>query len=115
VPKRIGWLARESPGVNLLDGCAHRALGFGLTNSDHWNVAGAPDIGTLRIVVVPDWFLFALFMVLAACYWLRRTKRLAVRRARLGLCVKCRYDLRATPDRCPECGAVPDKPSKAST
>ena len=58
-------------------------------------------------VAFPTWLLALLFAVLPAASLRRRLRP----KRRPGLCPSCGYDLRATPDRCPECGAVPAKAS----
>ena len=42
-------------------------------------------------------------------YVVFRARRESRRRLRSGLCAVCGYDLRATPERCPECGKVPSR------
>jgi hypothetical protein len=59
-------------------------------------------------LAVPYWMLTAAAGVLPLIRLnVYRRRRLRVRRLRAGLCPACGYDLRATPGRCPECGATP--------
>jgi hypothetical protein len=51
---------------------------------------------------IPHWFAALLFAI-APTFWLLGHHRRGKRQL-LGLCPHCGYDLRATPDRCPECG-----------
>jgi hypothetical protein len=63
-------------------------------------------------VAVPAW-LPVLALALPSLAWgVRRVRRR--RRLDTGLCPACGYDLRATPDRCPECGCVPPKKPEIS-
>jgi hypothetical protein len=54
-------------------------------------------------VETPDWFTVMATVVLPSM-WLRKRRH---RQHIPGLCPACGYDLRATPDRCPECGEFP--------
>jgi hypothetical protein len=59
-------------------------------------------------LVLPLWFL-AITTGLPPALWLRAFRRRR-RRRREGLCRRCGYDLRASPERCPECGqAIGDR------
>jgi hypothetical protein len=80
-PRTLGWRLR-------------RILGHG----------GPISQDALR-VSVPYWFLLPTLAALPATWVVRRSSHR--RRKRLGHCATCGYDLRATPERCPECGKVP--------
>jgi hypothetical protein len=55
---------------------------------------------------VPDWAVVLATGALPSVWLARRIRR---QRRAAGLCPACGYDLRATPDRCPECGTIPSQ------
>jgi hypothetical protein len=88
-----------------------RVLGFGAAHA----VIVDPGTGPWDrrwsewAVSVPHWFLAFVLLLSPARWALTTLTRLAAarRRQRVGHCAKCGYDLRASSDRCPECGTTP--------
>jgi hypothetical protein len=90
-------LPRELRAADPNNGWYH--LGFGALQD-----RGA-SYRSRRAIAIPHLALIAAGLILPA-HRLRSFRR-ARRRARAGLCRRCGYDLRASPERCPECGAPP--------
>ena len=76
-------------------------LGFGFQSG---TAAGA----RLYYALAPAWVVVLSAAVPAVVAW--RTRRRRRRHERRNLCRRCGYDLRATPDRCPECGTAASAP-----
>ena len=92
------WLfgSARSAGYGLV---TQRSFGlFGL----YWQRALYTGAMTEQTVAIPDPLLLIAFLALSARCLLHH------RRRQSGRCRVCGYDLRATPNRCPECGTVPN-------
>jgi hypothetical protein len=88
------WDNRADP-LRWPTGTIANRLGFA---AEHNRLAEGDDY----TLVVP-YYALAVALLALPLVWLVRSRRRA--RAAAGLrCAECGYDLRATPDRCPECG-----------
>ena len=83
----------------------HYFLGFHYGSTE---VKGIERRWLFSVVAIPYWSLVVVTGILPLRSWLLiRGRWRREKRRRLGLCEQCGYDLRGTPDRCPECGVAP--------
>jgi hypothetical protein len=103
-PQRLRYVARPSKPSDFddLGNSYARRMGF-FFNLQQF--ANGPGTQAADAILVPDWLLFVFFLTPAVVV-IKRVRREA-RLERANKCIVCGYDLRATPDRCPECGTVP--------
>lgn len=112
LPPEPRWRWRIEPPDEYRDGGwprGSRFNRFGFAAIDYRNPSNR-----ILAAAAPLWFPLLLSAALPVGRWTlaRRRRRL---RGRAGLCPACGYDLRATPDRCPECGAAPAYPPSTSS
>ena len=73
---------------------------------EYWD--GSDHASIYRVWIVPTGFLALPAVAFGAVHLLRLyARRRSLKKRPSGLCSTCNYDLRATPNRCPECGTVP--------
>ena len=109
----IGGFAHDDPNVflDLDDGSMAvaevkeegRTLGgFGVLDT-----AGGGTSTRSIVLMFPHWFAVVVFAVAPCCLAIGKLRAIrSNRRKRDGRCVRCGYDLRASRERCPECGAI---------
>jgi hypothetical protein len=105
------WEAPDPPfGPSPVD---HSVLGFGYQADqaaggtdelyDQDTAEGPATVSDQFLALqLPLWF-WAIVLGVLPFFWARRNLQ-SYRRRKLGLCCRCAYDVRATPQACPECG-----------
>jgi hypothetical protein len=77
----------------------HKYMGVGYHSYDDQGYGGI----THGLYVSYAWFV-GILMILPVLYTIRWVRRR--HHVEKGMCAHCGYDLRASPDRCPECGTI---------
>jgi len=103
------WVARDE-GYFM---CGH-AYGFGCATVVWDYTREGAGIWRPTVVVFPTWLVMAMTATpLTGRIRLLVRRRVREARSRLGYCIMCAYDLRASKERCPECGTLKGLPSGA--
>jgi hypothetical protein len=111
-PEALTWYDR------LPTGCHIRKLGFGYDHDTYFERNATPSMiamGRYMSVGIPFWAAAAVWLMPVPFAFLIWRRVVANGRIKRGLCIVCGYDLRATPNQCPECGAAPKPTNNQDT
>lgn len=100
MPYRDGFQYEDARGRRIGD--ARPQPLFDFLGLSYWPADFSADT---TFIVVPNWMLLMLFAIVPMIHLVSARGSRRRHRAQIGLCVNCGYDLRGTPDRCPECGS----------
>jgi len=106
-PAALRWYDRLPTGRHI------RKFGFGYDHDTYFERNATPSMiamGRYMSLGIPFWAAGAVWLPPIPFAVLIRWRLVARHRLKRGLCVVCGYDMRVTPNRCPECGAASKLP-----